>query len=114
MQHESKKIALIVNELVTMLLLNSNGNIEVDIKRSDEATEIAIIQHQCSYDEDFIQMLRYSLNVQRQTEVEGYYWQLVGDDDDCDELSLVGTMIDQAVVELKGQDLWIDIIRKKE
>lgn len=114
MQHESKKIALIVNELVTMLLLNGEGSIEVKVERNKDETEIFITQHQCDYDQKFVDMLRYSLNIPRQTEVEGYYWQLVGDDEDCDELSLVGTMIDEAVVELKGNDLFVNIVRKKE
>lgn len=114
MQHESKKIALIVNELVTMLLLKGEGNVEVNISRSYECTEISITQHQCNYDEEFTQMLSYSLNIQRQSEVEGYYWQLVGDDEECDELSLVGAMIDEAVVEINNNNLTIEIIRRRE
>lgn len=114
MQHESKKIALIVNEIVTMLLLSGNGDVEVKINRNDEETRISLIQHECNYEEDFVDMLKSNLSIHRETEVEGYYWQLVGDDEDCDELSLVGSMVDEAIVELRENDLYIDIIRRKE
>lgn len=111
MQHESKKIALIINELVTMLLLRSNGNIEVKVNRNDLYTEVTISQHFCQYDEMFIENLRYNLNTQRQTEVEGYYWQLVGNDDNGDELPLVGAMVDEAAVEYNNNSLYINIKR---
>jgi hypothetical protein len=114
MQHETKKIALIVNELTTLLLHMGNGNIEVKINRQKLATEIVMIQYQCNYEEVFVQNLRYDLNTQRQSEVEGYYWQLIGDDDDGEEISLVGAMIDEAVVEQKEGDLYIHIIRKNQ
>lgn len=112
MQHETKKIALIVNELTTLLLYKGNGKIEVQINRQKLGTEIVMIQYQCNYDELFVQNLRYDLNTQRQAEVEGYYWQLIADDDDGEEISLVGAMIDEAVVEQKEGDLYIHITRK--
>jgi len=37
---------------------------------------------------------------------------LVGEDDNGDELHLVGTMIDKAKAEMKGNDLYIQLIRK--
>lgn len=40
-------------------------------------------------------------------------WQLVGEDDNGDELHLVGTMVDKAKVEMKGYDLYIQLIIKK-
>lgn len=111
MQHESKKITLIINELLTLLLHKGNSNVEVKINRNKLSTEIIIVQYQCNYDELFIQKLRYDLNTQRQTEIEGYYWQLVGDDDDGDKISLVGAMVNEAVVEQKKGDLYINITR---
>jgi len=53
------------------------------------------------------------LNTQRQNEVEGYYWQLAGDDNNGDELYLVGAMIDDAKVELIERDLHIRFTRKE-
>ncbi len=111
MQHETKKITLIIDELLTLLLHKGNGNIEVKIERNKRSTEIMIVQYQCNYEETFIDNLRFDLNTQRQTEIEGYYWQLVGDDDDGEKMSLVGAMVDEAVVEQKNGDMYINITR---
>ncbi len=113
MQHEIKKITSIVNELVTLLLQNGAEDIDVNIKKIGKKTDISIIQHCCDFSESFIDKMRYNLNTQRQCEVEGYYWQLVGEDEDCDELHLVGAMIDEVEVEMINGDLKIHIIRKK-
>lgn len=112
MRHESKKIAQIVDELLTMLLLCGNGNIEVTINRYGQGTEIVIRQHQCCYDEQFVKKLRHNLKARRLAEVEGCYWELVGDVDNGEELSLVGVMIDESVVELDNRDLYIRLVRR--
>src|SRR5665647_534742 len=112
MQHEAKKITLIVNELLTVLLLDGSSEIDIKILKQNQRTEIIMVQHQCCHDDRFIERLRYNLNTQRQKEVEGYYWQLVGENDNGDELYLVGTMVDQAIVERRGEDLFIHLIRK--
>lgn len=111
MQHEIKKITLIVNELMTLMLLNGAEDVEVKIKRKDELTDITLTHHNCDYTEAFLDQLQYSLNTQRQSEVEGYYWQLCGDDDSGDELFLVGAMVDEASVEVVEKDLQIHLIR---
>ncbi len=113
MKHEIKKVTHIINELLTMLLLRGAENIDVSIKHVEDYTEIELIHHQCKCDDQFIETLRYNLNTQRQFEVEGYYWQLVGEDESGDELHLVGAMIDEAHVELKGNDLHIHLKRQK-
>ena len=113
MQHEFKKITLIINELITMMLLNGAEEIDVNIKKVDKISEVTLIHRNCHYPEEFIEKMRYNLNTQRQSEVEGYYWQLVGDDDSGEELHLVGAMIDQAKVEIHEKDLSIFIVRNE-
>ncbi len=113
MQHEVKKVTLIINELVTMMLQNGSEDVDVKIKRDGDTTAITVVQHPCSFDEEFLTNLQYSLNTQRQSEVEGYYWQLCGDDDTGDELFLVGAMVDEATVEVVDGDLRIHLVRKQ-
>ncbi len=116
MRHEAKKIAQIVSEILTLFLLNGAENIDIKVNtkvsQKEQNTEIIIIQYECNYGEEFIQKIKYNLNTQRQYEVEGYYWQLVGEDDSGDELHLVGAMIDEANVTTKGKDLYIQLLRK--
>lgn len=113
MQHEEKKVASIINEIVTMELLDGAKDIDINIKRMDGLTKVHIVYHDCQYDEAFLERLTYNLNTQRQNEVEGYYWQLAGDDNNGDELYLVGAMIDDAQVELIDHALHIRFTRKK-
>lgn len=116
MRHEAKKIAQIVSEILTLFLLNGAENIDIKVNTkittNGQNTEIIIVQYECNYDEEFIQKVKYNLNTGRQNEIEGYYWQLVGEDDSSDELHLVGTMVDEANVLKKGNDLHIQLLRK--
>ena len=116
MRHEAKKITQIVSELLTLFLLNGAENIEIKVNtkvtQQVQNTELIIIHYECNYDEEFIEKIKYSLSTQRQYEIEGYYWQLVGEDDTSDELHLVGAMVDKANVEKKGNDLHIQLFRK--
>lgn len=116
MRLEAKKIAQIVSEILTLFLINGAENIDIKVNTKTstdgQCTEIIIIQYECDYEEDFIQKIEYNLKTQRQYEVEGYYWQLVGEDDSGDELHLVGAMVDEAKVTKKGKDLHIQLLRK--
>ena len=116
MQHESKKIAQIVNEILALLLLYGAENVEIKVNTNltdqCQETEITLIQYNSKCSKELVEKLSYNLNTPRQHELEGYYWQLVGEDDNGDELHLVGTMIDKAKAEMKGNDLYIQLIRK--
>ena len=85
MQNEVKKITRLVDE-VTSLLMRSGSN-------------------------DEISSLNDVLNIQRQCEVEEFYWELMGDDSHEDELFLVGSMVDKATVNKIDKDLHIVMYR---
>lgn len=112
MHHEMKKVTVIVTEMMTMLMLNGAREIDIKIKRTDIGTEFTFTHYDCHYDEDFIDRLEYNLNTQRQYEVEGYYWQLAGEDESGDELHLVGAMIDEAEIKKDEENLHIHLIRR--
>lgn len=114
MKHEVKKITQIVNELISLLMIDGAEDLQVSIKRHEEVTHIDIIQKQCQYDVSFIEEMTHDLNIPRQHEIEGYYWQLVGENDCEEELCLVGAMIDEAEVTLTGEELHIHLVRKEE
>lgn len=59
MQHEIKKITRIVDEMLTMFMLNATDEMEVKIKkRFTKKTSIYFTQHQCTFDEAYIEQLR--------------------------------------------------------
>lgn len=114
MQHEVKKLNLIMNELVNLMYQHGAEDVDVNIKKNGEISELTVIHRNAEYAKDFVDQVRYDLNTQRQCEVEGYYWQLVGDDEPSEELHLVGAMVDTAEVEMKENDLHIHITRSEK
>ena len=111
MKNESKKITLIVNEILSFLLYHGGKDIDIHIKKQVDCTGIQFNLNKCEFDDDFVEKLRHDLKNHRQNELEGYYWQLVGKDDLAEELYLVGAMIDESKVTLDGNILSIEIKR---
>ena len=112
MQHEVKKISRIVDELTTFFLKEDTNEVEFKIKKDKNESIIEIIDYNTHFDQESIDRIREVLNVQRQMEIETYYWQLAGEADEGEELLLIGAMIDEAIVEKKDGNLKIKLIRK--
>lgn len=111
MQSEIKKITRIIDEITYVLMKNGSKDIDVKIKRSKDLSTIYIVDYDTKYSNEDIDELNEVLNIQRQYEIEGYYWELVGEDNDGDELFLVGSMIDKAEVKKIGENLYIKMDR---
>ena len=90
---------------------NGSTDINVHIKRNSELSTITIIDHNSTYPNDEIPSLNDVLNIQRQCEIEEFYWELMGDDSHEDELFLVGSMVDKATVDKINDDLHIVMYR---
>ena len=111
MQSEIKKITRIINEMTYVLMKKGSIDLEVKVKKNKDLSTIYIVDYNTKYSDEEICELNEVLNIQRQCEVEGYYWELVGEDNDGDELFLVGSMIDKATVNKIDNDLHIVIYR---
>ena len=112
MRHEIKKICKIVDELTTLLLKEDTDEVDFKIKRTSKETKIYITDYNTKYTAEDIEELSMCLNVQRQHEVEEYYWQLVGECDNDSELTVIGAMIDDAIVEIKDGNMYM-ILRRE-
>lgn len=113
MRHEVKKICKIVDELTTILLKEDTDEVDFKIKKEIDRTIISIVDYRTRYTKADVDELMECFNVQRQHEVEEYYWQLVGESDDDSELTVIGTMVDEATVELKDGNLYMTLVRLK-
>lgn len=113
MRHEIKKICKIVDELTTLLLREDTNEVDFKIKRGPDETKIIINDYKTHYTDHEINVFRECFNVQRQHEIEEYYWQLMGESDQDSELTIIGSMIDEAIVELKDGNLYMELIRRK-
>lgn len=111
MQSEIKKITRIIDEMTYLLMKKGSVDMEVKVKRDIDSTTIYIVDYNTKYSEEDTYELNEILNIQRQCEIEGYYWELVGEDNDGDELFLVGSMIDNAEVKKIYDHLYIKMIR---
>ena len=112
MQHEIKKISRIVDELMTIMLKDNNKEIDIKVKKEPNQTIIEMIEYNTHFDNDDVDQMREILKVQRQHEIEEYYWQLAGESDYDDELCLIGSMIDEGNVEIRDNNLYIELIRR--
>lgn len=112
MRHEIKKICRIVDDLTTMFLSRDTNEVDFKIITGPDCAIIRIVDYNTRYDDEDINHLRALLNCQRQNEVEEYYWQLAGETDEDDELTLIGAMIDSATVEKRDGNLYLELIRK--
>ncbi|MBN2795179.1 MAG: hypothetical protein JXR88_07220 [Clostridia bacterium] len=114
MRHEVKKICRIVDELTTLLLKEDTNEVDFKIKREKDRTVISIVDYRTTYTAEDVQEFSACFDVQRQHEVEEYYWQLVGESDGDAELTVIGTMIDEASVTLKDGNMYIELVRYRE
>jgi hypothetical protein len=111
MHNEIQKTTKIIDEISSLLV--NNGSLEIDIKLrlNNVCTKIFITDYNTRLNQEQIDSLSQFLNIPRQTEVEEYYWGLMGETSDDDEMFLVGSMIDSAKFELKDGNLYIEIVR---
>lgn len=99
MKFRVEKNLRILNELITYFHKHNNNNIHIDIENSDEFTYFYIAGKIDDITEDELIELNRILNIPRQHEVEQYYWHLGGESELECELSLVGIMIDEAIID---------------
>lgn len=112
MRHEVKKICRIVDELTTLFLRDDTNEVDFNIKREGSTSIITIVDYNTHFTDAYVTQLQETLSGQRQAEIEEYYWQLAGETDEGDELTLVSAMIDTAKVEKKDGNLYVTLTRR--
>ncbi|MDD2495332.1 MAG: hypothetical protein PHE29_09075 [Tissierellia bacterium] len=113
MKHEIAKISKIVDELIDFYFLNSAKKVNISIEENKDSFIIEIESDDVSCSEDKIMNFKKLINVQRQKEIEEYYWQLAGTSIEGEEYNLVGMMIDESIIDYDYPKLKIKLIRKK-
>ncbi len=111
MKHEIKKICKIVDEMTTLLLRDDTDVVDFKINRMKDRTVISIVDYNTRYTQKGVDDLIECFNVQRQREVEEFYWQLVGEADNDSEITVIGVMVDSATIELRDNNMYIELIR---
>lgn len=111
MQEFLKSVKLI-NELAAFVFKAGGKEFDINFKENDLKTKITIESDVESLSKKAIDTLK-GLNTPRQSEVEEYYWELAGENDNYQELFLVGMMIDYAEYSYIDNHLKIIVIKNK-
>lgn len=113
MNLEILKISKIVEEVIDFFFSQMTKKINISIEEKENSYIIEIYSDQIVCSENKLKKFNELLHVQRQREMDEYYWQLAGNDFDGDEYNLVGMMVDEAQVEYNKPILKIKLVRYK-
>lgn len=98
MRHLNQRNIKIIDELLSFCyrLGCSIMNIQIDTHKAETIITLRAEINKIKPEE--LEYMRQALNTPRYHEMEEYYWSLTGDDENSAELSVVGMMTDEAVV----------------
>ncbi|MDK2917838.1 MAG: hypothetical protein PWQ37_571 [Candidatus Petromonas sp.] len=113
MKHIKKRIAKIVDELVTYFFSMGATDISINVKEEKGFFKIILATNYLKKDEEKINKLIKYLKCAKQEEMEEYYWELTGDSDVDEELILVGMMTDEAELDIEEDKIEVKLIRYK-
>lgn len=112
MRYEVKKIAKIVDEVITFFMFNYATEASVELKCGEDVSYIKFKFSPVEMDTEEFEKLKTKFSAERQPELENYYWQLTGETEDENEISLVAMMCDTCEMSLSGKILEIELTRK--
>lgn len=111
MTYENQKIARMANALVEYFLSHNAKGLTLSIQESEKQISILLKIDQVSLSDKSMDELKHHLYMERQEEMEEYYWHLLGNDSETEEISLIGMMVDEATVTSAPPSLRIELIR---
>lgn len=113
MKYEIQKISKIVEEIIDFFYSHSAKKVNISIEETKDSFIIEVQSDHIHCSNDNAKHLKDLLNVQRQREMEEYYWQLAGNDLDGDEYNLVGMMVDESYIDYTAPSLKVKLVRYK-
>lgn len=113
MNYEVARISKIVNELTNFCLRIGAQHMKIDLKDTEDKTELVVQCDTKGRVEEYIEDLKASLASPRQEQVEEYLWEMVGESESYDKLNLVGMMLDHSDISYEGNKLVVRVYRKK-
>lgn len=111
MKHEVKKVAKIVDEMLTYFMVNYEAAAVVRVQRTAEGFRLHFSFRPVAIEDAELERLRRRLGAQRQPELEDYYWQLAGQAEGNNEIRLVAMMCDTGIVRRRGEGITVTLTR---
>jgi len=113
MKYKREKLIKIMNELVNFCLYINMKDLKIEFSCHQDEGKISVEGYCDSPPMDRLRDLEYILNSPRQEELEGYYWNLVGDGHGHQGLEMVGVLVDSGSISHEDGILKISIIRNQ-
>jgi len=111
MKTNFEKIMRIASELLSYCHHYGATEFHLDIK--EERSSVMLVLRACPDDipDNKLELLRTCLSAPRQRDVEQDYWELMGESCNSSEMTLVGMLCDDAIVEYEDKVLTITLKR---
>ncbi|MGM0409737.1 MAG: ATP-binding protein [Bacillota bacterium] len=99
MKHEKMRLVKMLDEILFFSLMHNSTEIDINIKIDKEKYIIQFEDNSRGISEEIIEKMRELINVEKQPEMEEYYWELTGQQEYSNEFTLVGLMSDKVDVD---------------
>jgi hypothetical protein len=113
MKYKVEKCVQLINDLIMFCHGVGATAYHVDYVPGEEVSVFSIKAEVENLSNEQIEEIRHALTLHREQEVEEMYWSISYDTDDPCELSSIGVMLDEAIVEYDGKTLGIEGKRKE-
>jgi len=113
MKFKFEKNIKIINELIVYYHKLGNSDVHIDLTCDKNNSYFKISGTILNLSQKELDDLNKTLNAPRQHEIEQYYWNLTGESESDLELSLIGMMVNDAVVTYVDNVLTITIVREE-
>lgn len=108
------KAIKIVDELISLYFNIGITDLHIDLQYT-EKNIIVTLEGDCENPPlEKLDSLQEVLNTPRQEELDEYYWELVGENDQYQELTLLGALVDRGKIDYKDNRLKIIVYRNIE
>lgn len=106
----NNKICKIIEEFLLYLMDNEYYDVNIDVKQTEEETILTFTTGILSDDiKDYIS--EKVMSTPRQSEIEEYYWMLMGESSSADDLDVIGSLVDTVQIENNGHSSIIRMVR---
>lgn len=111
MKFKFEKNLKIIDELMTCFHKFGANDIHVNMCTEEDSNKFILWGETPNLNEEHLENLINALNAPRQREIEEYYWNLLGEYETDNQLSIIGMMVDKAEVTFNNNILTIKLYR---
>jgi len=106
-----EKTMKIASELLSYCHHFGATEFHLDVVEKDKCVTLVIRASPDVIPDEDMDRLKVALSAPRHRDIEQDYWELIGDSEDCFELTLLGMLCDESSVEYDGQSIAITLKR---